>query len=76
MLTKFCEMIERELIGNSFSKFIVGEHLTIADICLASFAFNVLKNETGPFHESFAPMLITFPYFGAYIKRMQTEFAE
>ena len=49
LLTKFLSMCENELRGNSFSNFIVGEHLTIADFCLTSFAFNILKNPNGPF---------------------------
>ena len=75
LLTNFMKLCENELQGNSFSKFIVGEHLTIADVCIASFAFNILNNEAGPFQEKFAPYLVMYPFFSAYIKRMETEFS-
>ena len=75
LLTKFMTMCEKELQNNSFSKFMVGDHLTIVDFCLASFAFNILKNENGPFEAAFSNVAMCYPFFGAYIKRMQTEFA-
>mmetsp|Transcript_29783 Transcript_29783/g.39627 ORF Transcript_29783/g.39627 Transcript_29783/m.39627 type:complete len:125 (+) Transcript_29783:396-770(+) len=75
LLSKFIAMCEVELQKNVYSQFIVGEHMSIADVVLASFIFNVLKNEEGPFERVFFRVLVKFPFFNQYVKRMQNVFS-
>ena len=75
LLTRFLHVCENELKGNVYSQFIVGDHISIADIVLSSFIINVIRNEQGPFCEVFAPALTDCPFFKQYCKRMQTVFA-
>ncbi len=74
VLRKFLKMIETQLEKNiNTSKFIVGTKMSIADFCLACLIFNILKNENGPFQSQVAPLLLEFPHFGAYSKRLHSE---
>lgn len=75
LLTKFLKMCEAELQNNSFSKYIVGETMSIADFCLASFIFNIMKNNKSPFYALLSAKVDKYPHFGAYEKRMRQEFA-
>ena len=71
ILRKFLKMIETQLEKNiNNSKFVVGEKMSIADFCLACLTFNILKNESGPFQAACAPLLLEFPHYGAYSKRL------
>ena len=74
LLAKFLAICEKELEQNSYSRFIVGDTLTIADFVLAAFYFNILKNEKTPFAEAFKMALLKAPYVGAHGKRMLQEF--
>ncbi len=72
----FLAMCEKQLERNSANKFLVGESLTIADFSVASFTFNVLKNEQGGFFLAAAPLLLEFPNFHAYVKRLESELSK
>ena len=73
-LRRFLALCEKQLQANTASKYISGDKMTIADIVLTSFIWNVLRNEGGPFSEPFTAVLFTFPFFQAYGRRMQAEF--
>lgn len=76
LLRKFLAILDEQLekqIGGS--KWLVTKNLTIADIALVSLTFNILNNASGPFSSLCAPVIQQYPNFGAYIKRLATEFA-
>jgi hypothetical protein len=49
--------------------------MNIADFTLASFIFNIWKNDIGKFKDAIAPALVGFPHIDDYSKRLQTELA-
>ena len=53
--------------------FVVADKLTIDDFCLASFISNILKNDISPYSAAFSPILLEYPHFGAYSKRILSE---
>ena len=75
VLRNFLTICEKQL-DRSGKKFLVSDDLTIADFCLASFIFNILKNDIGPFKAAFNPLFLEFPLVGAYSHRLQTELAK
>ena len=75
LVKQFLTICEKQL-DRSGKKFLVSDDLTIADFCLASFIFNILKNDIGPFKAAFNPLFLEFPLVGAYSHRLQTELAK
>ena len=73
MLKKYLVMIEKQLETQATEKFIVGSSMTIADFAIAALVFNILKNNAGPFGAACSPMLLEYPHFGAYSKRLESE---
>lgn len=47
--------------------------MTIADFCLASFIFNMIKNEMSPLHALFSPLMHDYPHFASYAERLEHE---
>ena len=77
ILRKYLTIIEKQLEKNiNEGKFIVGTKMSIADFCMACLTFNILKNESGPFQAPLAPLLLEFPHYGAYSKRLHSELKE
>ena len=77
ILRKYLTIIEKQLEKNiNVGKFVVGTKMSIADFCLACLTFNILKNENGPFQAALAPLLLEFPHYGAYSKRLHSELKE
>ena len=72
---KFLVILESQLESNATSKWLVGNKISIADFCMASFLFNFLKNDMNPLSAAYANLLLEFPSFGAYSKRLESEMA-
>ena len=73
ILTKFLAIVEKQLQSNGSAKFIVSNEMTIADFALASFTFNILKNELGPCQQLCSDKLSEYPAFRAYSMRLGHE---
>ena len=73
ILTKLLKIVEKQLESNATNKFLVGHKMTIVDFSMACLLFNILKNEQGPLHALCSQMLLEYPYFGAYAKRLESE---
>ena len=73
ILTKYLTIIENQLASNAANKFITGNSLTIADFVLACLLFNIMKNEQSPVFQLCKPVLLEYPNFGAYSKRLESE---
>ena len=77
ILRKFLTIVEGQLERNIMvSKFLVGESMTIADFAVACLVFNILKNDQGPVSATASSILLEFPNFGAYTKRLEKELAK
>ena len=70
---KLINMVEKRFERNNGQKFAAGDNLTIADFCMASFIFNMLKNEMSPLSTILGPLLDEFPRFAAYAQRLGAE---
>uniref|UniRef100_A0A7S3HWL3 GST C-terminal domain-containing protein n=1 Tax=Favella ehrenbergii TaxID=182087 RepID=A0A7S3HWL3_9SPIT len=73
LVKKFMRICETRFEQNAAQMFIASDEMTIADFCLASFVFNTLKNELSPIQPVLSPMLLKFPLFTAYTKRLEKE---
>ena len=70
-LRQFLTIVEAQLKGQfGESKWLVSRKLTIADMVMVSLTFNILKNPSGLFTGLCKPMLLEFPNYGAYTKRL------
>ena len=49
--------------------------MTIADFCMVSLTFNILRNTNGRFSSMLSHTVQEFPKFNAYADRLQTECA-
>jgi len=70
---KFLMMIEKQLDDNQLEKFLVGDRITIADFVVASFTFNILLNPQNPLKPILEPILLEYPHFDGYYKRLRNE---
>ena len=43
--------------------YIASDSLTIADFSLASFIFNMIRNEQSPLHSALEPIMMKYPNF-------------
>ena len=71
ILTKFLTIVEKQLDKPNPTRFVVGNEMTIADFVLASFTFNILKNEQGGVINLCKDKITNeFPKFNSYTKRL------
>ena len=73
LLPKFLGILENQLSRNNGSQFLIGDEITIADFVVASFAFNMLKNDSCILSPKFVRCAMSFPVFGAYTIRLRSE---
>ena len=76
ILAKYLTIIENQLASNAANKFICGNKMTIADFVLACLLFNIMKNEQSPVFQLCKPVLLEYPNFGAYSKRLESELSD
>ena len=72
-LTKFLNIVEKQIESQPTSKFLVGSSVTIADFVMGCLFFNFMKNEHGPFSTACSSMFSQYPHVGAYSKRLESE---
>ena len=64
--------VEKQLVRNQ-KKFLMSDKMCIADFILASFIFNICKNNIGVFKDALALVLSNFPNIDAYSYRLKSE---
>ena len=73
--TRLMKICEQNFEQNPLQNYIACDDMTIADFCLSAFLFNFVKNDASPLQPILKPLLMKYPNFAAYSKRLEKEFS-